>query len=300
MNLPNKLTLLRVCMIPFFVVFARMGAFWAQCVAVGIYALACITDTLDGHIARSRNLITDFGKFMDPIADKLLVMSALVVLTAQGRMPDWVCILMLAREFLVSGFRLVAVENGRVIAAGPLGKLKTEGEEDETTVTTFVPYKISGTEVYYSGGIVIETVGEMQDENSDGEIDEKDILTQAQYRLKYGYDNTLSGKVEKYLNGQSDHGVNVAISETFSAKGFDNKNQFEYSTSFANRQHGDLSFARPWKTKVYRAYTYLRDYDGSAATASNLKWDNQPVTSETEISSITSHSGALIKVSMPV
>lgn len=124
-NLPNKLTLLRVCMIPFFVVFARMDAFWAQCVAVGIYALACITDTLDGHIARSRNLITDFGKFMDPIADKLLVMSALIVLTAQGRMPDWACILMLAREFLVSGFRLVAVENGRVIAAGPLGKLKT-------------------------------------------------------------------------------------------------------------------------------------------------------------------------------
>jgi len=125
MNLPNKLTLLRVCMIPFFVVFARMNAFWAQCVAVGIYALACITDTLDGRIARSRNLVTDFGKFMDPIADKLLVMSALVVLTGQGRMPDWVCILMLAREFLVSGFRLVAVENGRVIAAGPLGKLKT-------------------------------------------------------------------------------------------------------------------------------------------------------------------------------
>lgn len=125
MNLPNKLTLLRVCMIPFFVVFARMSPFWAQCVAVGIYALACVTDALDGRIARSRNLITDFGKFMDPIADKLLVMSAMIVLTAQGRMPDWVCILMLGREFLVSGFRLVAVENGTVIAAGPLGKLKT-------------------------------------------------------------------------------------------------------------------------------------------------------------------------------
>ena len=125
MNLPNKLTLLRVCMIPFFVIFARMEPFWAQCAAVGIYALACITDALDGRIARSRNLITDFGKFMDPIADKLLVMSALIVLTAQGRMPDWACILMLAREFLVSGFRLVAVEGGRVIAAGPLGKLKT-------------------------------------------------------------------------------------------------------------------------------------------------------------------------------
>ena len=186
----------------------------------------------------------------------------------------------------------------------PLGKLKTEvkneGTDEETTVTTFVPYMINGTEVYYSGGIVIETVGEMQDENKDEKIDEKDILTQAQYRNKYGYDNSLSGNVEKYLNGQSDHGVNVAISETFSAKGFDNKNQFEYSTSFANRQHGNLSVARTWKTKVYRAYTYLRDYDGSAATASNLKWDNQPVTSETEISSITSHSGALIKVSMPV
>ena len=125
MNLPNKLTLLRVCMIPFFVIFAKMGSFAMQCVAVGIYAVACITDALDGHIARSRNLVTNFGKFMDPIADKLLVMSALIVLTAQGRMPDWVCILMLGREFLVSGFRLVAVESGRVIAAGPLGKLKT-------------------------------------------------------------------------------------------------------------------------------------------------------------------------------
>ena len=125
MNLPNKLTLLRVCLIPVFVVFARMTPFWAQCVAVAVYGIACLTDMLDGRIARARNLITNFGKFMDPIADKLLVMSALVVLTAQGRMPDWVCILMLAREFLVSGFRLVAVENGRVIAAGPLGKLKT-------------------------------------------------------------------------------------------------------------------------------------------------------------------------------
>ncbi len=125
MNLPNKLTLLRICMIPFFVVFAKMGDFGFQVVAVVIYILACLTDMLDGRIARSRNLVTNFGKFMDPIADKLLVMSAMIVLTAQGRMPDWVCIVMLAREFLVSGFRLVAVENGVVIAAGPLGKLKT-------------------------------------------------------------------------------------------------------------------------------------------------------------------------------
>lgn len=125
MNLPNRLTLLRILMIPFFVVFAKLPGFGMQLVAVIIYIAACLTDMLDGRIARSRNLITNFGKFMDPIADKLLVMSAMIVLTADGRMPDWVCILMLAREFLVSGFRLVAVEGGRVIAAGSLGKLKT-------------------------------------------------------------------------------------------------------------------------------------------------------------------------------
>ena len=117
--------MLRICLIPFFVIFAKMNSFGMQVVAVAIYVIACATDAVDGHIARSRNLITNFGKFMDPIADKLLVMSAMIVLTYQHRMPDWVCILMLAREFLVSGFRLVAVENGRVIAAGPLGKIKT-------------------------------------------------------------------------------------------------------------------------------------------------------------------------------
>ena len=158
MNLPNKLTLLRVCMIPFFVVFARMDAFWAQCVAVGIYALACITDTLDGYIARSRNLITDFGKFMDPIADKLLVMSALIVLTAQGRMPDWVCILMLAREFLVSGFRLVAVENGRVIAAGPLGKLKTVFQMTATIALLLLTPSADGFALLGQVGVVAANV----------------------------------------------------------------------------------------------------------------------------------------------
>ena len=116
---------MRICMIPFFVVFAKLEGFGMQLIAVLIYVAACVTDALDGHIARSRGLVTNFGKFMDPIADKLLVMSAMIVLTYQHRMPDWVCILMLAREFLVSGFRLVAVENGVVIAAGPLGKLKT-------------------------------------------------------------------------------------------------------------------------------------------------------------------------------
>ena len=140
MNLPNRLTLVRICLIPFFVCFAKMEGLGMQAVAVAIYVAACVTDALDGHIARSRGLVTNFGKFMDPIADKLLVMSAMIVLTYQHRMPDWVCILMLAREFLVSGFRLVAVENGVVIAAGPLGKLKTVFQMVSTVaLMLFVP-----------------------------------------------------------------------------------------------------------------------------------------------------------------
>ena len=125
MNLPNKLSMLRVCMIPFFVAFALVEAQWAQIVALLIFVIASLTDMLDGQIARRRGLVTNFGKFIDPIADKLLVMSALVVLVEQGRMPGWVCILMLAREFAISGFRLVAADAGKVIAAGWLGKVKT-------------------------------------------------------------------------------------------------------------------------------------------------------------------------------
>ena len=125
MNLPNKLTLLRVCMIPLFVILALVETTVTQILAVIVFLLACFTDYLDGHIARSCNLVTDFGKFMDPIADKLLVMSALVILVSQSRMPAWVCIVMLAREFIISGFRLVAAGKGTVIAAGMTGKAKT-------------------------------------------------------------------------------------------------------------------------------------------------------------------------------
>jgi len=125
MNLPNKLSLLRVCMIPFFVAFGLIEAQWAQLIALLIFVVASLTDMLDGQIARRRGLVTNFGKFIDPIADKLLVMSALVLLVEQGRMPGWVCILMLAREFAISGFRLVAADSGKVIAAGWLGKIKT-------------------------------------------------------------------------------------------------------------------------------------------------------------------------------
>ena len=157
MNLPNKLTLLRILMIPFFVVFAKMESLSMQLIAVGIYILACVTDALDGRIARSRNLITNFGKFMDPIADKLLVMSAMIVLTYQHRMPDWVCILMLAREFLVSGFRLVAVENGVVIAAGPLGKLKTVFQM-VATIALMLLVPVEGAGLLGAGGAVFARV----------------------------------------------------------------------------------------------------------------------------------------------
>ena len=125
MNLPNKLSMLRILMIPLFVVLALWNNTAAQLAAVAVFILASITDALDGKIARSRHLVTNFGKFIDPIADKLLVMSALVVLVQRGRMPGWVCIVMLAREFAISGFRLVAAGAGTVIAAGILGKIKT-------------------------------------------------------------------------------------------------------------------------------------------------------------------------------
>ena len=115
MNLPNKLTMLRICMIPVFVIFALVQQQWAQYVALLIYIIACFTDLLDGKIARARGLVTNFGKFADPIADKLLVMSALIILVESGRMASWVCIVMLAREFIISGFRLVAAGNGTVI-----------------------------------------------------------------------------------------------------------------------------------------------------------------------------------------
>lgn len=125
MNLPNKLTLLRIIMIPVFVVLLYLDFPFNNLVALAVFILASITDTLDGYIARKYNLITDFGKFMDPIADKLLVTAAMLVFVDWHMMPAWVVIAVVAREFIVSALRLVAANNGRVIAAGWSGKVKT-------------------------------------------------------------------------------------------------------------------------------------------------------------------------------
>ena len=126
MNTPNKLTILRMCLIPFFVVFLvlpeiPLSYLWA----LVIFSIASITDALDGNIARKHNLVTDFGKFLDPIADKLLVVSALLCFIQNGLISSVVVIVIVAREFLVSSLRLVAVGGGKVIAASIWGKMKT-------------------------------------------------------------------------------------------------------------------------------------------------------------------------------
>ena len=127
MNLPNKLTILRMIMVPFFVLFmlVPIGGAANKWIALAIFVVASLTDTLDGYIARRDNLITDFGKFMDPLADKLLVCSALICFVELGDLPAWMVIVIIAREFIISGFRLVASDNGIVIAASKTGKLKT-------------------------------------------------------------------------------------------------------------------------------------------------------------------------------
>ncbi len=157
MNLPNKLTMLRIIMIPVFVIFALAKAQWCQYVALVLYLAACFTDTLDGKIARARHLVTNFGKFADPIADKLLVMSAMVVLVASDRMPAWVCIVMLAREFIISGFRLVAAGGGKVIAAAMLGKLKTVFQMS-ATVALMLLVPVSGAPLLGHFGVVLANV----------------------------------------------------------------------------------------------------------------------------------------------
>ena len=125
MNLPNKLTMLRILLIPVFMVVLYWDFPGATWVAVAIFIVASFTDLLDGKIARKYNLVTDFGKFADPLADKMLVTAALLWFVEIGQMPAWALLIVLVREFAVSGLRMVAADKGRVIAAGWSGKVKT-------------------------------------------------------------------------------------------------------------------------------------------------------------------------------
>ncbi len=122
MNTPNKITLMRIILVPVFMLLLYLGlSYWA----LAVYAIACISDFVDGKIARKYNLVTDFGKFMDPLADKMLVLAAMCYFVEVGVIPGWVVALVLLREFGVSGLRLLAVEQGIVIAAAWSGKIKT-------------------------------------------------------------------------------------------------------------------------------------------------------------------------------
>ena len=144
MNTPNKLTIARIIMIPFFVAFLMYDITGSadKWIALAIFVIASLTDTLDGYLARKYHLVTNFGKFMDPLADKLLVCSALICFTATGQLAAWITIIIIAREFIISGFRLIAADNGIVIAASYWGKFKTVSQMDNAVfqgaITLFV------------------------------------------------------------------------------------------------------------------------------------------------------------------
>ncbi|MCT4544145.1 MAG: CDP-diacylglycerol--glycerol-3-phosphate 3-phosphatidyltransferase [Vallitalea sp.] len=151
MNLANKLTLFRVILIPFFLLSLYViDAPYGNIIGVIIFIVACLTDFLDGHIARSRNLVTNFGKFMDPLADKLLVSSALIYFVESQELAAWIVIIIISREFIISGFRLVAANTGKVIAAGWWGKIKT--------ATTMVMIIVVLCSFDFEGIVVIEQI----------------------------------------------------------------------------------------------------------------------------------------------
>lgn len=125
MNLPNKITMARIIMIPFFIIALLVNFPFHEPIAVVIFIVASASDAVDGHLARSRNLITDFGKFMDPLADKLLTCSAFICLVELQMIPSWVVIIIIAREFAITGLRTLAASDGIVIAASKWGKAKT-------------------------------------------------------------------------------------------------------------------------------------------------------------------------------
>lgn len=144
MNLPNKITIIRICMIPvFMLIYFSPNIENSNLIATIIFTLAAVTDGLDGYLARSRNEITTFGKFMDPLADKLLISAALISLVQTGQVKAWIVILILAREFFITGFRTLAASNGLTIAASKLGKTKTVSQILAIIVTMMDDFGLS-------------------------------------------------------------------------------------------------------------------------------------------------------------
>lgn len=163
MNLPNKLTVLRVIMVPFFVVFMlipSLGGAANKYIALALFCIASFTDFLDGYLARKHNLVTNFGKFMDPLADKLLVCSALICLSSLDKLATWIVLVIIAREFIISGFRLVASDNGIVIAASYWGKFKTVSHMTMIIMLILdLNIVVGGVDVYYLLTQIVVWVG---------------------------------------------------------------------------------------------------------------------------------------------
>jgi len=156
MNLPNKITCCRFLLIPVFVLVVYLVGGWlGSFLGFIIFAVASATDALDGHIARSRNLVTDFGKFMDPLVDKMLVTSALILLVSMGLVDAWLVIIIMAREFAITGLRTLAVEKGMVIAASGLGKIKTISQMLAICLLLCCSAPFFPNEVFYWAGQVL-------------------------------------------------------------------------------------------------------------------------------------------------
>lgn len=151
MNLPNKLTILRIVIVPFFVIALTIEAIpFGKWIALGLFIVASLTDFLDGYIARKHNLITDFGKFADPLADKLLVCSALICLLGLQKINVYVVLIIISRDFIISGFRLIAASKGVVIAAEWFGKVKTALQ------MVMIPFIIADIKIFTIVTIVLE------------------------------------------------------------------------------------------------------------------------------------------------
>ena len=162
MNLPNKITVFRILMIPFFVACMLIKEIpYHEIIAGVIFIIAALSDLVDGKIARRFNLVTNFGKFMDPLADKLLVQSALLCFVANGLLPAWIAIVIMSREFIISGFRLVAADKGIVIAAGYLGKLKTVFQMVMSVMLIFHfshPVWLAAEQIFIWGSLILTIV----------------------------------------------------------------------------------------------------------------------------------------------